>query len=150
MRLALESLVTVRDGRNTLVMSPIPASVTVRFVDAIVARDFAGACGLMHPDIDFRGMTPKRVWEAIDPAGVEDVLRNWLDHPERNVERIDATEPSLVEDTVRVGWRVRGHDADGAFSFEQQAYVREEDGQVVWLRVMCSGPRSARTSPPAV
>jgi len=32
---------------------------------------------------------------------------------------------------------------------EQQAYVREDDGQVVWLRVMCSGPRPAVSVPAA-
>lgn len=38
---------------------------------------------------------------------------------------------------------VFGSNAEGRFVYEQQAYVREDDGQVVWLRVMCSGPRPA-------
>jgi ketosteroid isomerase-like protein len=124
-------------------MSTAPASVTSGFLDAILARDFARACDLMHPDIDFRAMTPKRVWEAEGPAGVEEVLRAWFEHPDRDVERVDPTAPSSVEDTLRVGWRVYGRGADGPFVYEQQAYLREDDGQVVWLRVMCSGPRPA-------
>ena len=127
-------------------MTAMPASVAGGFVDAILARDFSRAGGLMHPDIDFRAMTPNRVWEADDPAGVEQVLRAWFEHPERDVERVDPTEPAAVEDTLRVGWRVHGSGADGPFIYEQQAYVREGDGQVVWLRVMCSGPRPARAS----
>ena len=88
-------------------------------------------------------MTPSRVWEAEDPAGVEKVLRAWFEHPDRDVERVDPTEPSSVEDTLRVGWRVHGHGVDGPFVYEQQAYVRADDDQVVWLRIMCSGPRPA-------
>jgi hypothetical protein len=125
-------------------MTTLPASVTNGFVEAILARDFARACGLLHSDIDFRAMTPNRVWEADDPAGVEDVLRAWFEHPERDVERVDPTEPVSVEDTLRVGWRVYGSGADGPFVYEQQAYVREHDDRVVWLRVMCSGPRPLR------
>ncbi len=95
----------------------------------------------MHPEVDFRAMTPKRTWEAEDPEGVEGVLRAWFEHPEREVERVEPTEPGAVEDTVRVGWRVYGTDASGPFVFEQQAFLREEAGRVVWMRVMCSGPR---------
>lgn len=119
------------------------ASVTSGFLDAILARDFSRVRDLLHSAIDFRGMTPKRVWEADDPAGVEEVLRAWFEHPERAVERLEPTEPAAVEDTLRVGWRVYGDGADGPFVFEQQAYLREQDGQVIWLRVMCSGPRAA-------
>jgi len=122
---------------------PVPTSVATGFVDAILARDYPRVRGLLHPDVDFRAMTPSRVWEADGPADVEDVLRAWFEHPERDVTRVDPTEPAVVEDTVRVGWRVHGNDTDGAFVYEQQAYLREDDGLVVWLRVMCSGPRPA-------
>jgi ketosteroid isomerase-like protein len=131
------------------VVSVSSASVTDGFVDAVLTRDFPRACGLLHPDIDFRAMTPSRVWEADGPAGVEDVLRAWFEHPERDVERVEPTEPSSVEDTSRVGWRVHGSDAGGPFIYEQQAYLRENEGQIVWLRVMCSGPRPAGTAPSA-
>lgn len=122
--------------------------MTGEFVEAILARDFAGACGLLHPEVDFRAMTPKRVWEADGPGGVEEVLRDWFEHPEREVERVEPTERAVVQDTARVGWRVHGSGADGRFEYEQQAYVREEGGQVVWLRVMCSGPRPAQDGQP--
>jgi hypothetical protein len=130
-------------------MTAEPASVTSGFVDAILLRDFPRACSFLHPDIDFRAMTPNRVWEADSPAGVEQVLRAWFEHPERDVERVDPTELASVEDTLRVGWRVHGSDANGPFIYEQQAYVREDDGQVVWLRVMCSGPRPTGSVFPA-
>jgi ketosteroid isomerase-like protein len=124
-------------------MVAVSASVTGEFVDAILARDLPRACGLLHPDIDFRAMTPSRVWEADGPSGVEKVLRAWFEHPDRNIKRVEPTDPTSVEDTMRVGWRVHGSDAQGPFIYEQQAYLRENEGQVTWLRVMCSGPRPA-------
>jgi len=127
-------------------MTVVPTSAVEGFVDAILARDFSRAREHLHHDIDFRAMTPNRVWEASDPAGVEEVLRAWFEHPEREVERVDPIEPTSVEDTMRVGWRVYGHGTNGPFVYEQQAYVREGDGQVLWLRVMCSGPRPAAGS----
>ena len=108
-------------------------------MDAIVARDVARAVVLLHPEIDFRAMTPNRVWEADDPPGVEAILRAWLEDPDEEVHRIAATEPSSIVDRVRIGWLVRISDADGPHMFEQQAYVRERDAQIDWMRVMCSG-----------
>ncbi len=122
-------------------MTAVGASVTDRFLEAVLARDFARVRELLHPDVDFRAMTPKRVWEADGAAGVEEVLRAWFEHPEREVERVEPAEPGSVADTRRIGWRVYGSGADGPFVFEQQAFLREDAGQVVWLRVMCSGPR---------
>jgi hypothetical protein len=130
-------------------MMAVPVSITREFVDAILARDFFRARGLLHPEIDFRAMTPNRVWEGDDPAGVEDVLRAWFEHPEREVERVEPTEPASVEDTMRVGWRVHGSGANGPFVYEQQAYVREDNGQIVWMRVMCSGPRPVGSETPS-
>ena len=122
-------------------MGTTAQTVSEAFADAIVGRDLAAARGLLHPAVDFRAMTPNRVWEAADPGAVEDILRTWLADPDEEIERVEATEPAAVQDTARVGWVVRGVDADGPFVFEQQAYVRERDGQVGWLRVMCSGAR---------
>ncbi|HST55215.1 MAG TPA: hypothetical protein VLJ42_04875 [Solirubrobacteraceae bacterium] len=76
---------------------------------------------------------------------MEEVLRAWFEHPEREVDRVEPIETTSVEDTMRVGWRVYGRGPDGPFVYEQQAYVREDHGQVVWLRVMCSGPRPAES-----
>jgi hypothetical protein len=116
------------------------------FAAAVASRDFAGARDHLHPEIDFRAMTPNRVWEAEGPAGVEEVLRAWLDDPDEDIESVEALAPTAVEDTLRVGWFVRGTDQEGPFVFEQQAYARERDGKVAWLRVMCSGPRRPELS----
>jgi hypothetical protein len=120
-------------------MTTAESGAASALVDAIVAQDFACAVALLHPEIDFRAMTPNRVWEAEGPAGVAAVLREWFEDPDEDVEGIEATEPVSVEDTTRVGWIVRISDADGPHIFEQQAYVRERDGQIDWMQLMCSG-----------
>jgi hypothetical protein len=35
-----------------------------RFVRALAAKDFAQVASLLHPEVDFRGMTPGRFWQA--------------------------------------------------------------------------------------
>ena len=80
---------------------------------------------------------------------MEQVLRTWLDDPDEEIARVEAIDATVIEDTLRVGWRVHGSKADGPFVFEQQAYVREQGGQVTWLRVMCSGPRPPLEGSPA-
>ena len=127
-------------------MNAVGESIAVTFVDAIVANELARARDLLDPRNDFRAMTPNRIWEADDPAGVEEVLRAWFGHPERTVERVESVDSGSVGDTLRVGWRVHGSGADGRFVYEQQAYVRELEGRVVWMRVMCSGPRPSGTT----
>jgi hypothetical protein len=120
-----------------MAIAEVPLART--WVDAIVARDIAGAAALLHPEIDFRAMTPNRVWEAEGAKGVEAILRQWFEDPEEDVHRIDATPPVAIGDTLRIGWLVHISDADGPHIFEQQAYVREHEGQIAWMRVMCSG-----------
>jgi hypothetical protein len=114
-------------------------NVATAFVEALVARDLVRATALLDPEIDFRAMTPNRIWEAADPAGVEDVLREWFEDPDEDLHALEATAPVPIQDTVRVGWLVHISDADGPHVFEQQAYVRERDGRIAWMRVICSG-----------
>ena len=68
-------------------------------------------------------------------------MKAWLADPDEEITGVEATVPEPVEDTLRVGWRVRGVDREGRFVYEQQAYVREDAGKVAWMRVFCSGFR---------
>jgi hypothetical protein len=120
-------------------MSTLESGVVGALVDAIVARDVTRAVAQLHPEVDFRAMTPNRVWEAEGRDGVAAVFRQWFEDPDEEVHEIEATEPVPIRDTLRVGWLVRVSDGGGPHVFEQQAYVRERDGQIVWMRVMCSG-----------
>ena len=42
-------------------------SLGPRFVAALAAKDHAELASLLHPGVDFRGMTPGRFWEASTP-----------------------------------------------------------------------------------
>ena len=43
------------------------ASLGAAFADALGAKDFDRIRDLLHPELDFRGLTPNRNWEASDP-----------------------------------------------------------------------------------
>jgi ketosteroid isomerase-like protein len=122
-------------------MAVLPRSAAGELVEALVARDLIRGRALLHDDIDFRAMTPKRVWDADGPDEVAAILRGWFADPDEEIHAIEPTEPVVVEDTLRIGWRVLGTEADGPFVYEQQAYVRERDGRIAWMRLFCSGYR---------
>jgi hypothetical protein len=46
------------------------AILGAQFATALATKDFDRLRGLLHPEIDFRGMTPSRFWEASDPHTV--------------------------------------------------------------------------------
>jgi len=113
------------------------------FAVALAAKDFERLRGLLHPEIDFRGMTPSRVWEAADPdAVVTQVLRLWFEESDE-IEALERLETDAVGDRERVGYRFSGRNPDGRFVVEQQAYLSERDGRIGWMRVLCSGFRRA-------
>jgi hypothetical protein len=115
------------------------------FADALSRKDFDAIAELLHPEIDFRGLTPRRMWEASSPrAVIDDILTTWFEESDE-IERLAVSESDAFSDRERVGYRFEGHNPDGPFVVEQQAYYTERDGRIDWMRVVCSGfrPRSA-------
>ena len=111
------------------------------FARAVADKDRAALDALLAPDVDFRGMTPRRYWEASDPAGVLDVLfDNWFE-PQDMIRSAEISAGDPVEDTESVGYRFHVDTPDGAHTVAQQVYYRVEDGRISYLRVMCSGFR---------
>lgn len=112
------------------------------FAQALGRKDFDQIMRLLHPEIDFRGLTPGRNWEATGPhAVVEDVLRQWFEDSDE-LERVISIETDSVADRDRVAYRFHGRNQDGPFIVEQQAYYSERDGRIDWMRVLCSGFRT--------
>jgi hypothetical protein len=111
------------------------------FARAIAAKDHARVRELLHPVLDFRAMTPGRVWEAAGPEDVITALGLWFERTDV-IEGIDSLEVDRFADRERVGYRFRVRNADGSHLVEQQAYLSERDGRIGWLRIMCSGYRS--------
>ena len=111
------------------------------FARAFVAKDFDAVAAVLHPEVDFRGLTPRRSWEAQgSDAVVAEVLRRWLEDDDE-VESLDRVETDAFSDCERVGYRFSLRNPDGRFLVEQQAYIAERDGRIGWMRVVCSGLR---------
>ena len=110
------------------------------FARAVAAKDHDRVRQLLHPELDFRAMTPQRIWEAGSPEDVVSTLCVWFDDGD-HIEGLESVETDAFADRERVGYRLRVRNADGAHLVEQQAYFSERDGQIGWLRIMCAGYR---------
>jgi hypothetical protein len=111
--------------------------------EALAVKDFDRVAELLAPDVDFRGLTPSRWWEASDARSVvTDVLPQWFEDCD-HIDELVEVETARMADRERVSYRLRGHNPDGAFLVEQQAYFAEQDGRITWIRVLCSGFRPA-------
>jgi hypothetical protein len=116
------------------------------FARALAAKDSSRMLELMHPQIDFRGMTPRRNWEANDREAVISVLLGeWFEEADE-IEALEQLESDSFADRQRVGYRFSVSNPDGRFLVEQQAYLSATDGRIEWMRVLCSGYRPV-TSP---
>ena len=112
-----------------------------RFADAIAVHDAAALAGLFADEVDFRGVTPRKFWEATRPTEVvEVVLGNWFEETDL-IGSVARAEAEPVSDTNHVSYRFDIDNEDGAQVAEQQAYYRVEDDRIVWMRVLCSGFR---------
>jgi hypothetical protein len=110
---------------------------------ALAARDADAVRALLHPEIDFKAVTPGRAWEANDVDGVLAILfDHWIEESDR-VEAVERVETDAFLDRRRVGYRFRVACADGPHVFEQQAYYAVRDGRIAWMRAACSGYRPA-------
>jgi hypothetical protein len=116
-------------------------TIGAEFARALAAKDFSQILELMHPEIDFRALTPRRNWEASDPdAVVTTVLRQWFEDSDE-IEAVERIESDAFADRERIGYRFSGRNPDGPFLVEQQAYLTTRDGRIAWMRVLCSGFR---------
>jgi hypothetical protein len=112
-----------------------------QFATALAEKDFDRVRSLLHAEIDFRGMTPNRIWEAQDPDTViTEILQQWFE-PSDEILSLDAVDGGEVADRQRVGYRFSVRNPDGLHTVEQQAYLEERDGRIGWMRVLCSGFR---------
>jgi hypothetical protein len=111
------------------------------FARALAAKDTARLAELMHPEIDFRGLTPNQSWEAHDPEAVLSILlADWF-APKDEIQGVEHLDGDVVVDRERVGYRFSVRNPDGSFLVEQQAYLSGTEGRIDWMRVVCSGFR---------
>ena len=117
-----------------------------QFARAVAAKDHDRVRELLHPELDFHAMTPRRVWEADGPEDVVAALATWFGAGD-TIEGIDGLETDGFADRERVGYRLRVRNQDGLHLVEQQAYLTERDGRIGWLRIMCAGYRPVNPAP---
>ncbi|HEY5333229.1 MAG TPA: hypothetical protein VIJ21_06735 [Solirubrobacterales bacterium] len=119
----------------------VSASLGASFAAALAAKDFERVRDLLHPEIDFRGLTPSRIWEAADAeAVIGSVLRQWFEDCDQ-IEELLQVETDAFADRERVGYRFLVRNPEGLFEVEQQVYIGERDGRIGWMRSVCSGFR---------
>ena len=121
-------------------------ALAAAFGKAVAAKDQTVLLELLHPDVDFRGMTPGRVWEAEGPADILAALGVWFDDDDV-IEGVDSLETDAFADVQRVGYRLRVRNADGLHLVEQQVFLTKLDGRIGWLRIMCAGYRRIDEGP---
>jgi hypothetical protein len=120
---------------------PMPDTLGAEFARALAVKDFGRVAELLHPEIEFRGITPNRTWEASDPEGViSGVLRRWFDESDE-ILALELLDADAFADRERVGYRFSVERPGGRFLVEQQAYLADREGQIGWMRVLCSGFR---------
>ena len=118
-----------------------------RFASALAAKDTDAMLALLHPEVDFRALTPRRSWEADDPQAVlEIVFGNWFEESDR-IEALESVESDVVADRERLRYRLAVSNPEGSFVVEQQGYLTAgEDGRIEWMRLVCSGFRPLAAS----
>lgn len=120
------------------------ASLGERFAQAMVQRDRDGMAALLDDDVDFKALTPGRFWQAATPAEVVDIVfGSWFEEHDHIDAVADLETGTPVGDTQRTGYRFDLTTPDGPHVVEQQAYYRERDGRLLYLRIVCSGFRPA-------
>jgi hypothetical protein len=144
---------TMRTEDHPVVNGAAPASdLAHRFTTALAAKDAAALRSLFGNGVDFRGLTPGRVWEARTSGTLIDdvILGSWFE-PGDVIQRVESVQHGHVGTRIRIGYRLRVQNASGTFTVEQQAFCDLTDGKITWLRVLCSGfvPVAETDSPAA-
>jgi len=112
------------------------------FARAVAAKDRDGILQALSPELDFRGVTPRKSWEAATGEDFVDriLLGTWFG-PNDTIRALQRVETDAFADVERVSYRLELERDSGQFLLEQQAYYRTTDGRISWLRIACSGYR---------
>jgi hypothetical protein len=126
------------------------SSIGVRFAKAVAARDGETLKRLLAEKVDFRGMTPDRVWEASTADEVVDdvVLGEWIPGG-LQLEGLDSLGTNMIGERERVGCRMHFADDAGSYEAELQAFLAVEEDRITWLRMMSSGLERVAGGEPA-
>lgn len=108
---------------------------------AIAAKDARALRALFSTPVTFRGVTPRRFWDAETPVGVADIaLGSWFG-PDKTITEVTSIETDTVGDVDKVSYRMAVDLESGPSIIEQVAYYRERHGRITEMRLVCSGFR---------
>ena len=114
--------------------------VGTRFLDALAVRDHEvlGAC--FAEDATLRGIVPPGLREADGREAIVERFRMWTDDVAEY--EVAESEAAPFVDLLRLRWIVKGVDPEvGPIAYEQMAYAEVVDGEIVAMRLACSGHR---------
>jgi hypothetical protein len=110
-----------------------------RFARAFLAKDWNKVAEVLDPEVDFRGLTPGRPWEASSASGlIDEVLTQWLE-PGDTVYEILAITTDRVLRRGRVAYRFRVKSGGDDYVCEQTAYFDQQGDRIEKLRILCTG-----------
>lgn len=116
-------------------------SLGSQFAAAVAAKDADAVRALVTDDVDFKGLTPGRLWEGGSPDELLVAIGQWFEPQDHIDELVEVVDGDPVADTEHVAYRLRVTTPDGPHAVAQQAYYRVDDDRISYLRVMCSGFR---------
>ena len=121
----------------------MPKEIGALFAEALARKDVPGLLDVLDPEIDFRGLTPGRFWEARSATELVDevLLGAWFEGDD-HIDALEDVQLGSVADRDRVAYLLRVSSPDGVFLVEQQAYFGVDNGRINWLRILCSGYRA--------
>lgn len=108
---------------------------------AVAAQDPAALAALFSTPVVFRGVTPRRFWDAETPVGVVDVVLGVWFGAGRTVTGVTSVDSDVVGDVSKVSYRLTVDSASMPTVIEQVAYYSEQDDHITALRLVCSGFR---------
>ncbi len=114
-----------------------------RFAQAVAKKDRSELLDLLDSEIDFRGLTPSRFWEANSATTLVDeiIFGAWFEADD-HIDSLEDVQVGSVADRDRVCYLLRVITPGGVYLVEQQAYFNVENDCINWLRIMCSGFRA--------
>jgi hypothetical protein len=114
-------------------------SLGMQMAQAIATHDATALQALFSTPVTFRGVTPRRFWDAETAVDVADIaLGNWFG-PEKTVTGILSIETDTVGNVQMISYWMAVDLPAGPSVIEQVAYYPERDGQITHMRLVCSG-----------
>ncbi len=121
--------------------SATDASLGDQLAHAIAAKNETALRSLFSTPVSFRGVTPRRFWDAETAVGVVDIILGTWFGPDKSISGIITVETDTVADVQKVSYRIAVDLESGPSVIEQVAYFTQRHGQITDMRMVCSGFR---------